>query len=106
MGEPSRNVTRGIDTRPRPEAWSVQSSKEQMIPRTQNGSSNAYIYSSNVTNNNKTNSNRVLPAYDCQLMTKTLLILLFFFGGAILGGAILGALFFSGVCRWNINRDY
>ena len=59
------------------------------MPRPQNGSSNAYIYSSSLTNNNKTNNNRTLPAYDCQLMTKTLLMLPSFSGVPFFGGVPL-----------------
>lgn len=48
---------------------SEQTEKQRMYRDTQNSATNAWNYNSSANNNNKTNSNVVLPVYDYPTVT-------------------------------------
>ena len=62
------NVTRGINTQLKKKR-SVQTVKRRKYRDTQNNATNAWNYSSSANNNNKSNSNVVLPVFDYQVVT-------------------------------------
>ena len=62
-GVPSLNVTRGTITQ-LTYVRSEQTEKQRMYRDTQSSATNAWNYSSSANNNNKWNSNVVLPVYD------------------------------------------
>ena len=65
---PSLNVTRGAITQ-LTYVRSEQIEKQRMYRDTQNNATNAWNYSSSANNNNKSNSNVVLPVYDYPTVT-------------------------------------
>ena len=65
---PSLDVTRGTGTQ-LTNVRSEQTVKQRMYRDTQNNATNAWNYSSSANNNNKSNSNVVLPVFDYQVVT-------------------------------------
>ena len=65
-GRAVTNVTRGVDTQLRMEKCS---DRKETTPRTQNNATSAWNFSSSPNNNNKSNSNVVLPVFDYQIVT-------------------------------------
>lgn len=60
-------MTRGVNTQ-LPTRKKCSDRKEK-TPRTQNNATNAWNYSSSANNNNKSNSNYVLPVFDYPYVT-------------------------------------